>query len=66
MTRTWRYTVMFVTFTVVRLTTTLLTTRGPPHPAQVATPTNPGRPHHGITGSPQASGAQQSGRPTVR
>jgi hypothetical protein len=65
---TWtlRYTVMLVTFTVVRLTITLLTTRGPPHPAHVATPANPRRPHHGITGSPQPSGAQQSGWPGVR
>jgi hypothetical protein len=60
---TFRYTLMFVTLTVVdRVTTTLLTTRGPPQPCHEATPTNPRRPHHGMTGSPQPSGAQQSGR----
>ena len=60
---TFLYTVMFVTFTVVCwLMTTLLTTRGPPQPCHDATPMKPGRPHHGTTGSPQPSGAQQSGR----
>src|SRR5215470_9225708 len=48
---TLRYTVMLVTLMfVVRLTTTLLTTRGPPQPPHHATPTKPGCPHHGITG----------------
>src|SRR5881296_2905830 len=47
---------MLVTLTVVvRLTTTLFTTRGPPQPPHQATPTNPGRPHQGMTGSPQPS-----------
>ena len=50
---------MFVTFTtVVLLTTTLFTTRGPPQPAQCGWPTKPGRPHHGTTGSPQPSATQ--------
>src|SRR5881409_1460431 len=54
---------MLVTLTVVvRLTTTLFTTRGPPQPPHQATPTNPGRPHQGMTGSPQPSGAQCTGR----
>src|SRR5262249_60959913 len=62
---TWTllYTLMLVTLTVVvRLTTTLFTTCGPPQPPHQATPTNPGRPHQGITGSPQPSGAQCTGR----
>jgi hypothetical protein len=63
---TFWYTLILVTLTVVlRLTTTLLTTRGPPQPRQEATPTKPGRPHHGMTGSPQQSGAQKTGRPTL-
>jgi hypothetical protein len=63
---TFLYTVMFVVLMVVaRLTTTLLTTRGPPQPPHHATPTKPGRPHHGMSGSPQPSGAQQTGRPTL-
>src|SRR5260370_21030806 len=50
---------MFCTFTtVVRLTTTLLTTRGPPQPPHQARPTKPGRPHHGTHGSPQPSATQ--------
>src|SRR5262245_12308375 len=67
LTLTFRYTLMLVTLTVVvLLTTTLLTTCGPPQPRHVATPTNPGRPHHGTMGSPQASGAQQTGRTPTR
>src|SRR5262249_54417131 len=59
---TFRYTLMFVTFTVVlRLMTVLLTTRGPAQPLHDGTPTKPWRPHHGITGSPQDSGAQYRG-----
>src|SRR2546428_12890343 len=54
---------MLVTLTVVvRLTTTLFTTRGPPQPPHQATPTKPGRPHHGMTGSPPPRGAQWRGR----
>ena len=58
-TLTFRYTLMLVTFTtVVRLTTTLSTTRGPPQPPHQARPTKPGRPHHGTHGSPQPSATQ--------
>src|ERR671931_717124 len=58
---------MFCTFTtVVRLTTTLLTTRGPPQPAHHG-PTKRDEPHHGTTGSPQPSATQlTNGVPTVR
>src|SRR5258708_9809803 len=57
---------MFWTLTtVVRLTTTLLTTRGPPQPPHDGTPTNRDPPHHGMTGSPQPSATQPTtGRPT--
>src|SRR5207302_11235964 len=44
--------------TVVRLMTTLLTTRGPPQPAHRGLPTKPAGPHHGTTGSPQPSATQ--------
>src|SRR5260370_21530659 len=58
---------MLVTLTtVVRLTTTLLTTRGPPQPSHDGRPTNPGRPHHGTSGSPQPSATQlTTGAPTL-
>src|SRR6266849_6871232 len=58
-TLTFRYTLILVTLTtVVRLMTTLLTTRGPPQPPHQARPTKPGRPHHGTHGSPQPSATQ--------
>src|SRR5581483_10257000 len=62
-----RYTWISFTFTtVVRLITTLFTTRGPPQPAHTGRPMNPGRPHHGMTGSPQPSATQlTNGVPTL-
>jgi len=66
LTFTFRYTLMFCTFTtVVLLMTTLFTTRGPPQPCQLGAPTKPRRPHHGTQGSPQPSGAQYTGRPKL-
>src|SRR5437762_1372512 len=53
--------------TRVLLTTTLLTTRGPPQPPQYGRPTNPVPPHHGVTGSPQPTATQLTkGVPTPR
>src|SRR4030095_961885 len=50
-TLTFRYTLMLVTFTtVVRLTTTLLTKRGPPQPTQVGRPTKGSRAPPGHSG----------------
>src|SRR5438552_1164959 len=52
---------MFCTLTtVVRLTTTLLTTRGPPQPAHDGRSTKRAEPHHGTRGSPQPSAPQLS------
>jgi hypothetical protein len=58
---------MLRTFTtVVRLTTTLFTTRGPPHPPHHGRPTKRGDPHHGTSGSPHPSVTQlTNGLPTV-
>src|SRR5512144_1421843 len=58
---------MLRTFTtVVRLTTTLLTMRGPPQPPHQARPTKPARPHHGTHGSPQPSATKLTkGAPMV-
>src|ERR1700687_2367464 len=58
-TRVFSNTLMLFTLTiVVRFTSTLFTTRGPPHPPHHGTPTNPAPPHHGIHGSPQPSATQ--------
>src|SRR2546425_11299540 len=58
---------MFCTLTtVVRLTTTLLTTRGPPQPAHDGRSTKRAEPHHGTSGSPQPSATQlTNGLPTT-
>lgn len=65
-TRVFTNAVGWCTLTIVVLVTyTLLTTRGPPQPCQHGTPTNPGGPHHGTSGSPQPSATQlTSGTPT--
>src|SRR5213083_1832130 len=58
---------MFCTLTtVVRLTTTLLTTRGPPQPAHDGRSTKRAEPHHGTSGAPQPSATQlTNGLPTT-
>jgi len=57
---------MFVTLTVVvRLITTLFTTRGPPQPAHRGVPTKPAGPHQGTTGSPQLNATQLTTGPPM-
>lgn len=61
------YTVIVCTLTVVvRLTTTLLTTRGPPQPPHQGRWIKPAEPHQGMHGSPQPRATQPtSGPPTL-
>src|SRR5436309_6802644 len=57
---------LFTLTTVVRLMTTLFTTRGPPQPPHHGLPMKLARPHQGTTGSPQPSATQlTTGAPTA-